>query len=695
MSTQQQQDAEMCQPVETACQSGLQKLPLELVYHIVRLAASTDSKTAHACAYVSKEVCGWTAPDRWKTVICTSVRQLQVLHSILLSHEIQGRRFLTLPSRAPGHFVEHLFIDTQGSRCDVFEHSLQPGQDAKGAQMGTTPQGADSPQQLPSPIRENMVFQVLGSCLHANYVALGPDELYNLEAACPYISAKKKMITSDDEDVLHEFLSRMANRDQYHDEGLYRDTYNFWQPGHCLESLEGLQALHVISVNRDSEVTGAPMPIRELEALRSGSVAETGLMRTTAVSRFLPPAAGQDDRRDMANRATIRASLEEYERQNERNQALADQHIVRAEQDPFRNPYGQITTQQQELSHGVTKLRYDTRKFSFRPCEITASRLKPFFEELTTTTAPTLPLANEDDDTARSRAPEFAHSGPRHAAPARGAGNYSVPNSDNMSQGRIPTPKRAALKFLGCHRFSKLHLCWDPAPASFLPPHGFIAKQDTTTPNTTSTSTAKTAASDWPMERQDIWTNTSSQNNQAKALPPHNGNARNGRGHSNQALHSTRPDTSKSEPAPVGASTAWIIPPDLENAQSKAFRADMVDALRTSIGWTRHDQQLLSDTPWLSPDRVRLIQRVGAEGLDELEHLTNVVASHINNPDPETPSSIKSDFKPTGMPLSADEQLALEFVPPKDRLRLGGMYVPYTKEQRLKWFLDNLYTDEA
>ncbi|CCF49260.1 hypothetical protein NDA11_006950 [Ustilago hordei] len=410
MSTQQQQDAEMCQPIETACQSGLQKLPLELVYHIIRLAASTDSKTAHACAYVSKEVCGWTAPDRWKTVICTSVRQLQVLHSILLSHEIQGRRLLTLPSRAPGHFVEHLFIDTQGSRCDVFEHTLQPGQDANGAQMGTAPHGADSPQQLPSPIRENMVFQVLGSCLHANYVALGPDELYNLKTACPYIPAKKKMITSDDED-----------------------------PGHCLESLEGLQALHVISVNRDSEVTGAPMPIRELEALRSGSVAETGLMRTTAVSRFLPPTAGQDDRRDMANRATIRASLEEYERQNERNQALADPGIVRAEQDPFRNPYGQITTQQQELSHG----------------------------------------------------------------------------------------------------------------------------------------------------------------------------------------------------------------------------------------------------------------RVGAEGLDELEHLTNVVASHINNPDPETPSGIKSDFKPTGMPLSADEQLALEFVPPKDRLRLGGMYVPYTKEQRLKWFLDNLYTDEA
>ncbi|KAJ1035598.1 hypothetical protein NDA18_000376 [Ustilago nuda] len=302
-------------------------------------------------------------------------------------------------------------------------------------------------------------------------------------------------------------------------------------------------------------------------------------MRTTAVSRFLPPTAGQDDRRDMANRATIRASLEEYERQNERNQALADPDIVRVEQDPFRNPYGQITTQQQELSHGVTKLRCDTRKFSFRPCEITASRLKPSFEELTTTTAPTLPLANGDDDTARLRALEFAHSGSRYAAPARGAGNYSAPNSDNMSQGRIPTPKRAALKFLGCHRFSKLHLCWDPAPASFLPPHGFIAKQDTTTPNTTSNSTAKTVASDWPMERQDIWTNTSSQNNQAKALPPHNG-----RGHSDRALHSTRPDTSKSEPAPVGASTAWIIPPDLEKAQSKAFRADMVDALRTSIG---------------------------------------------------------------------------------------------------------------
>ncbi len=56
--------------------------------------------------------------------------------------------------------------------------------------------------------------------------------------------------------------------------------------------------------------------------------------------------------------------------------------------DPFQNEYSRIrSTFWTEFEQGVARIRYDTRKFAFRPCEITASRLKPFFEELTTPVA--------------------------------------------------------------------------------------------------------------------------------------------------------------------------------------------------------------------------------------------------------------------------------------------------------------------
>lgn len=676
---------------DAGTQNGIQKLPTELLYHIIRLAASTDYKTAHACAYVSKTVCSWTAPDRWKTIICASVRQLGALHSLLVrrSSEPLRRQSLSLPGRHPGEFVEHLFIDTQRHPLDHEWHSPQRRQHLHGPQAGTDPGGGETPQLRLASIEDSMVQEVLMHCTHVNYLALGPSELSNLEDSCPYTCPKKVMITSDDEDDLADFLVRITDRDQYYTNEPNRHTYNFWQPQGGLEFLGRLQALHVISINRDSEVTGVPMPIRELEALRSGSVDDEGLIRTMARSEFLPPPPGDAYRQNMADRAAGLANIERLRREIPGHKSL-DQ--VQSEHDAFRNPYGRITRHcQNELSHGVTKLRYDTRKFSFRPCEITASRLRPFFEELTTIVAAPSPSSTDrNHDATRSGVAEFAHSGPRHAAPVRGAGNFSVPSSNSILEGEISTPRRAALKFLGCHRFGKLHLCWDPAPASFLPPDDVSAKHVAASPMT-----VIAAESDWPMERQDIWTNTS-QGNEARALPPHMGNAQRERDNSIRSNAPIYSDTPRNEPADnKNLSAAWVIPPELESAQSKAFRADMVDALRTSIGWTRHDQQLLSDTPWLAPDRRRLVQRVGEDGLRELEDITFNVASHINNPDLEYPSGIKSDFKPTGLPLSADEQLGLEFIPPKERLRLGGMYVPYTKEQRIKWFLDNLETDDA
>ncbi len=94
----------------------MRKLPNELVYHIIRLAASSDYKTAHSCALVSRTVCRWTAPDRWKTIVITSARQLDSLEDVLDEVEREphdkGSALLSLPSPQPCDFVQNLFIET-------------------------------------------------------------------------------------------------------------------------------------------------------------------------------------------------------------------------------------------------------------------------------------------------------------------------------------------------------------------------------------------------------------------------------------------------------------------------------------------------------------------------------------------------------------------------------------------------------
>ncbi|CDW96929.1 hypothetical protein [Sporisorium scitamineum] len=69
------------EPSEIPCSRPT--LPPETIYEIIRLAASTDHRTAHACAYVSKTICKWTASDRWRTIVITTGAQFESLWRIL------------------------------------------------------------------------------------------------------------------------------------------------------------------------------------------------------------------------------------------------------------------------------------------------------------------------------------------------------------------------------------------------------------------------------------------------------------------------------------------------------------------------------------------------------------------------------------------------------------------------------------
>lgn len=95
-----------------------------------------------------------------------------------------------------------------------------------------------------------------------------------------------------------------------------------------------LRYLHITGVDPQSELTGLPMPIDVLEPLCVGS---------TSPGSF----------------------LHAYLVQNSNTQIDLSQDVF----DPDWTP-------------GVTYLRYDTRKFSYRPTDIMASRLRPFFQQL-------------------------------------------------------------------------------------------------------------------------------------------------------------------------------------------------------------------------------------------------------------------------------------------------------------------------
>lgn len=714
MTTEEGDESHTLTPAAQPAQ-GAQKLPTELLYHIIRLAASTDYKTAHACAYVSKAICRWTSADRWRTIICTSARQVKALWLLLeidLSRppELSGgdaEVFVSLPSLHPGLFVQNLFIDTQQSPTDeadveVTLDSLRNPPDtlapANGGQYSCRP-----------------IFDLLRHFRYVDYLSLGPVErpIFLLHALSP----AKVLYASNGETDLYNFCEAIRIIDP---KGVARQ---FWYTDHTGQwrcATEGfrrrLKSLHIISIDPRSELTGVPMPFAALGTLRSGSIASNergddldALIPSLATSQppGHPPRLSQREKEEVSRHTRYHwnrraATFYDDGDYQLRSQSLAgpfddDGNDQLRSQSLSDDAYARITPASwTESAEGITKLRYDTRKFSFRPCEITASRLKPFFQELTTTTA-SVPEAHvpHDEAGARRMTASFTHEGPRHAAPHRGAGNFSMSDWAHAWSSPAVTAKKAALGILGCGKFERIHLCWDPFPASA----DTLTRSEASdrvnasgAPAVASAISHRNTDADWPVERQDIWTNTSSVNNEAQAPPPHTSKSHTVTSKMQAAQSSNGAQNLDGKSKTIAdPREAWVIPSATESTQSKAFRADMVDAFRTTIGWTRQDQRLLSDTPWMSNGH----SSAGRLRLQKIDELVSEIASQLTETGADDSSAsipVSASFM---SPVSEEEKLTVQLVPPAERLRLGGMYVPYTKAQRVRWFLDNLDTDDA
>lgn len=709
---------------------GFEKLPAELLYHIFRLAASTDYKTAHACAYVSKLICRWTAPDRWRTIICTSGYQLEALWEALETSVAvpsphgpdRGKRPISWPGPQPGAFVENLFIDTSGAewRIEDLVHSQEDMESCLSyacPRLSAQDRLTYSEQHKPHPVDD-----LLRHFQHVNYLALGFFEARYLRLDA--ISPAKLLCVTENESFLINFIDQMGphlsedpNDPLYVDDALWRaDGSQIWKPS--LETFRRrLDAVHFIGIERNNELSGVTMPAKNLEALRAGSFGESSLVRRIADHQEggLPPRLSQTDQEEAlaskwyiwpredrkGERRYIRGSyplsspwadLQPENRQTSQPSNDVGPH-------PFDNEYGRINpTSWSHFQQGVTKIRYDTRKFALRPAEITASRLKPFFEELTTTRSDFAGLS-DISGVPKMSAPYFTHSGPRHAAPHRGAGHYSKPDPGAYHDRTIATPKQAALNTFGCSKFQSLHLCWDPVPSTVDAANGVKAgKGEGSDAGSLSLASGAVEETDWPVERQDIWTNTSSQNNEAQAPPPHTTPSRakgSLYGQNGRAAATQRP-TQPSSAVATAQRQSWIIPSSLESRQSKNFRVDLIDSIRTTYGWTRQD--LLLSEPPSDSQASNLVRRLGGD-VNRFNRFDRVVSEIAHQQssihDRDASSSTSSGPYATARSGIDEEKLTIRVVPPAERLKLGGMYVPYTKEQRIKWFLANLDTDDA
>ena len=436
-------------------------LPTELVYAILSLAASADPATAHRLAYVSRAVCRATAAARWHTVVLTSVAQLERFWLTLLAADdpvaqneeteedesiydhpnAERTRFVSYPSARPGEYVRNLFIDTTPdpdpdpgsappqeldllSRASAVQTEREAAALSAAAALATAHPSTSwaALQRLKlAPTRARARLSGLLEHLPAlAYLALGSVEMQLFSPSMHAVSPEELMLVYDGNDALVALVLLSGVDEMAH-----------WTAD-AAPTLGGirrhLRRLHVVGNDPRSGLAGLPMPVDILEPLRAGSFSPGSLIHALS----------------------------------------------------FTNPTPHSSDDTSPPCHGVTHLRYDTRKFSFRPSEIVAARLRPFVQELT--------IPEPEPSTAASPR-QFTHTGPRHAAPPRGAGATSSLNGQTTIPPALhsllpSSPAAQALHSWGAGGFQRLLLRWDT-------PTGPQPERDT---------------SGWPDEKRDAWT---------------------------------------------------------------------------------------------------------------------------------------------------------------------------------------------
>ena len=159
----------------------------------------------------------------------------------------------------------------------------------------------------------------------------------------------------------------------------------------------------------------------------------------------------------------------------------------------------------------LTHLRYDTRKFSFKPAEIFATRLRIMLQEYTVESQSSSRAEVESVDS-------YSHNGPRHAAPTRNAGyrhQLGIASSSLTPVHHMRGDARADYlrEEMGVGRLDFLQFAWDPMSISEkreedIPAHQRARYSALNQQNGGAEDPARDTGG-WPRERRGAWTERS------------------------------------------------------------------------------------------------------------------------------------------------------------------------------------------
>lgn len=466
-------------PIEAGEDGGELRLPRELIGAICVEAAASDWRNAHSLALTSRDICRLTAKARWKTVVLTTWRQC-----VSFWKAITG---------VPDHIAQPFYDLADASSAS---HHRETDQDFERCSLGREVRkmvfaivyhyrqqkntwdvsGLSLPDRAPHLHVENLFIDVARDNPLFDHMMppSGPinapenEESGDIEIddsifphtllACwkwdNHNMPKPRLIS------LGAFHTKHAPHRRHDDMGYQANkTRRVEEVTEVIDEEpwelfcpRSVRRLHIVGVHSKSEYTGIEPPWESIGSL---------------IGLEFPG---------------------EYAAQNEGKK-------------PF------------EPSH-VTHMRYDTRRFSLKPAEITVQRMRAMLQE--PALAPHPWGANS-----RIGGEVYRHQGPRHAAPRPSAGNTSV----QVDRAAALTPVAhlddkvtfaRALREIGVGQLRLLQLSWEP-----------MSKPSDTVQHPNKTTNGREGGPDgltmeetggWPREVRGAWTERSERTNEYVAF---------------------------------------------------------------------------------------------------------------------------------------------------------------------------------
>ncbi|PWN33651.1 uncharacterized protein FA14DRAFT_64251 [Meira miltonrushii] len=403
--------------MNAATSDGVMPFPDEIIQIICEFAAEQDQSTAYALALTSKQVCKWTAKARWRTISITSPRQLISLWSIIYA--------------LPKEIVEGFW------KLYDAQEELQRG-------------GTWSEKTVTELYPLQVIVERLGESKRRKV-----DGISFPPGGHPHVYVKNLFFDLVNDRAVGDKSSRM----------FFQICTSFfeillggiWPEGLALNPLYLLQrwngesssVLETVSIGPLEALhlnhrCGPDLPIKEMTITVNETSERLALNHTLPVSLQRLHLIG----------ASVDSPLSGMTPPWSLFKSLCTPYMG----DPTSK------TSKRRLTH----IRYDTRRFSFKPAEITAKRMGPLFRELTLSPSDTHQTTHT---TAKEATASFQFDGPRHAAPSKGSGNVArLQSTTNLVSihklAQQGDPIAQYMCNIGIGQLAFLQFAWEPMTGS-------------------------------------------------------------------------------------------------------------------------------------------------------------------------------------------------------------------------------------